>query len=166
MAWVSWAVVYLLFDLALWIMDVGRIGGGVHGLYVGVWSMQQVASVGLMGIVVYGAVRPTYLAVALSMVGSVAASISVGQSHHWPYSVVETVMEICGCANLTLGMIAAIGSTVRVSAYRLIIAGFLVIYAILMLAGADHLKTPELGLAWCVLEITAFAAWGICFVVQ
>ncbi len=67
-----------------------------------------------------------------------------------------------GTAALAMGIISTAGRKV----YSAILAAFLLLYAALMLAGSDYLNSANLGIAWSVLEITAFSAWGAYFAIS
>jgi len=157
--WSVWATFYLLSALALRYADWRHLYGP-HGWYVNLWIAQQFWQIVLMGFVVRDAVRPagllTYAATGVSLMVAAATA----QVHHWPDSMIEAVMWIGGTAALAMGIISTAGRTAR----SFILAAFLLLYAALMLAGSDYLTSANLGIAWDVLEIAAFSAWGINFI--
>lgn len=156
--WSAWATFYLISALALRYADWQHLYGP-HGWYVNLWIAQQFWQIVLMIFVVREAVKPAWLLNYAATGVALAIAVATAQAHHWPDSWIESVMWIGGTAALAMGII----STASCKIYNAILAAFLLLYAALMLAGADYLTSANLGIAWDVLEIAAFSAWGISF---
>lgn len=154
--WRIWALFYLATELALREALHHRLG---H-IYPWLLYTQQLGTALLLIPVVNRTARPSPALVAISTVAALILSALFSQAHHWPKSHEETVMELVGTATLALGFITAIAAIARQTAECFILAGFLLLYSALMLAGADYLTVPGLGEAWSVLEITAFVVWA------
>jgi len=154
--WSVWATFYLLSALALRYVDWRHLYGS--GGYVNLWIAQQLWSAVLLIFVVREVVKPTQLLAVICSGAAFGVGMVAVQAAHWKHSPVEFVMWFFGMVALALGLVCAAG---RPRPHGLILTGFLLLYAILMLAGADYLSSANLGIAWSILEIVAFAAWAI-----
>jgi len=158
--WTVWAAFYLLTGIGLRALDIFRLWPND---YAYLWYGQQIGSTLLLGFLVSKLIHPTEMLVQISALAALVATAVISQANHWPSSPTETVMWGCGTVTLAMGIISVIGSREVTSA---ILAGFLILYSALMLAGADYLNSVNLGIAWSVLEIVAFGAWGISFLIN
>ena len=157
--WRSWAWIYFITAFALRAADYWRL----HPWTADIWQLQQIFSFGILIFVMREAIHPVFELVLVSVVVAFTAGVIVAQESHWPGSHEEAVMWVVGTLTLALGITVAIGSFARFSMHALILAAFLLLYSVLMLAGADYLTSPQLGIAWSILEIAAFGAWAITF---
>lgn len=157
-AWFIWGILYLGTGILLRLADIIRPGPHV---YVDLWCFQQIGSVALLAWVVFRLVKPTESLVRIASVVALVCAGIIAQSNHWPGSPTETVMWGCGAVSLALGIIASAGTVTKPTADSSILSGFLILYSLLMLAGSDYLNSVNLGIAWSILEITAFGAWGV-----
>ncbi len=162
-SWVLWAGFYLSTGITLRVVDLTH--PGPHA-YINLWCLQQIGSAILLAFVVSKTIKPAELLVQLSVLAALVAAGVVSEASHWPGSPTETVMWICGGVSLALGIISTVGSVVKFTAESAILSGFLILYSALMLAGSDYLNSANLGSAWSVLEIAAFGAWGVYFVIS
>lgn len=158
--WTAWASFYLITGIVLRAADIFRLWP--HD-YAYLWYGQQVGSALLLGFLVAKLIHPTETLVQISALGALVSSGIIAQANHWPGSPTETVMWMCGTVTLVMGIISTIGAREVTAA---ILAGFLILYSTLMLAGTDYLNSVNLGIAWSVLEIVAFGAWGIRFLIR
>ena len=162
LAWCVWAAFYLATGLAGIIANYA----GLSHWYPAIWYTQQIGSALMLGLVLQDAIAPTDVLVGVSVLVAIAVSGTFSEIHHWPNRAVETVMWNCGTAILAMAIVACVGIAPRFKTFSAILAGFLLLYAILMLGGADYLTKPQIGIAWSLLEISAFGAWAFLFGVK
>ncbi len=158
--WTIWAVFYLISGVSLRAVDIFRPSPQA---YVSLWCAQQIGSALLLGFLVSKIIHPTEILVQISALAALVATGLIAEANHWPGSPTETVMWGCGTVTLAMGIISTVGAMVEFSVDAAILAGFLVLYSTLMLAGSDYLNSVNLGIAWSALEISAFTAWPILF---
>lgn len=160
--WRLWAVFYFLSGCALrvddWVDPINSLKW-----FTPMWEMQQIFSLALLAFVVREAVRPVWAICYCSIVLGVVVGQDNAQTHHWPKSSVEIVMWLGGIAAIAMTFITAVMSTQKPSKHVFALSAFLLLYGILMIAGADDLRNPNLGVAWSILEIAAFSAWSVVF---
>ncbi len=158
--WTIWAAFYLISGVSLRAVDVFRPSPQA---YVSLWCLQQIGSALLLGFLVSKIIHPTEILVQISALAALVAAGFIAEANHWPGSPTETVMWGCGAVTLAMGIISTVGAMVEFSTDAAILAAFLILYSVLMLAGSDYLNSVNLGIAWLGLEITAFTAWSIRF---
>ncbi len=159
--WITWAAFYLLSGIALRCADIFHPWPHV---YAYLWYGQQAGSALLLGFLVAKVIHPTETLVQISALAALVTTGIVSEANHWPGSPTETVMWGCGTVTLAMGIISVIGAMVEFTYEAGILAGFLILYSALMLAGSDYLNSVNLGIAWSGLEIVAFTAWSILFI--
>ncbi len=130
-------------------------------MYVYTWGLQQIGTVILLGVLIRKLIHPTAILVQYAAVFSLLASSLIIQPDHWPHILTETIMWSCGSVALWLGITSTVGTLYRFTAENATLSGFLILYSVLMLAGSDYLNSVNLGIAWSILEIVSFGAWGI-----
>lgn len=162
-AWNVWAAFYILIGIALRVIDIFRPSPNA---YIYLWCFQQIGLAVLACFLVHVVIRPTSFLVQVSALSALFSSGVIAEASHWPGSPTEVVMWGCGGVSLCAGIVSGIGVMSRLTATGCILAGFLILYSALMLAGSDYLNNVNLGIAWSVLEITAFGAWGIRFLIR
>ena len=123
--------------------------------YATEWMAEQIIGVVLLAIVMWEAVRPPALKVALALLGAFLLVGVAHVGHHFPVALLEPVIEVCGAFILAFG----IAATSQNSLQARVLAGYLLLNALLMLAAPDYLDNTGLGDAWSGLEIAAFLVW-------
>ena len=129
-------------------------------LYCDWWITEQIVCILIMAVYVWRDVRPPIALVILSTIFTDIVGSMIGLSDHWPASYLEPTMFWVGLAGLWLGIVAMVTAIALQQLRHWILAIYLVMYALMMIAGPDYLTQAGIGRAWSVMEILAIVAWG------
>lgn len=161
-SWIVWAAWAESTDLLLRYFDYAHMGGP-RGPYVITWIAQQLVGLLLLAAVTDQIAKPTRLLACLSTALAFLASATLHVPRRWEDSPVEMIVEACGFVAMALGLMSAASLFSRFRSALAVLTLFLLAQSLLMLAAPDYLTSAGIGRAWSMLDIAAFAAWGILY---
>jgi hypothetical protein len=155
-SWVAWSVFMLVTGIACKYLD-----GRMHDPYLWVWMAQQIGGILLLAVIVWRTVKPPMALVYGSCIAAMIVSLMASVIAERPHDALGNVMFEFGTATLALGLCAGVTAIARGYWRYRILTAYLLLSALLELAGGEFLGKVGLGRAWELNEILCFGAWAV-----